>query len=509
MITNIEVNQQTEEISRGVHKFDQGSVLSVLLKTALPIVILMFCNSMYAFIDSLMSSAYVEYGVINDAAGNVVHLNGGTTVGLIMPFMSLVIAFEVMIAVGVGLAYTQSMAQNKPEEAQERHNESMTMIIYMGLIILVATIILGIPFILTVSGNWGSHQWSGIDSNTGEFVDYTHKMVLDGYAYMVILALAFIPMQLQQTYVRVLRAEGRGNIAAIIPIAGMPINIFFDWLFMSKFEMGIYGAGLATLIASMAGLLMMVIYVYIQGKNEALNLRLKMPTLRLNKVVFSVIVMFGMTSLLRRVMDSASIMILTGYVGNMRIEDMNQIPNWTGSWTVMTRSINMGTQVSLGVAQAMSMLISYFTNSGQREKASQTLRAGFVSMMVCSLTSAGILFGLQGVLFNAYSHETAFGWVWWNQFSIAFILALIFSIPVSLQPFAVMYYAGTKAPKSTLVHSVIFNGMLVLGATVGLIINIITSQPLYLFGFMVIGAVIGYIIVTYIFAIRYKQIMSN
>ncbi len=69
----------------------------------------------------------------------------------------------------------------------------------------------------------------------------------------------------------------------------------------------------------------------------------------------------------------------------------------------------MGTQVSLGVAQAMSMLISYFTNSGQREKASQTLRAGFVSMMVCSLTSAGILFGLQGVLFNAYSHETAFG----------------------------------------------------------------------------------------------------
>ncbi len=91
--------------------------------------------------------------------------------------------------------------------------------------------------------------------------------------------------------------------------------------------MGIYGAGLATLIASMAGLLMMVIYVYIQGKNEALNLRLKMPTLRLNKVVFSVIVMFGMTSLLRRVMDSASIMILTGYVGNMRIEDMNQIPN--------------------------------------------------------------------------------------------------------------------------------------------------------------------------------------
>ncbi len=53
-------------------------------------------------------------------------------------------------------------------------------------------------------------------------------MVLDGYAYMVILSIAFVPMQLQQSYTRILRAEGKGNVAALIPIATMPINIFFD-----------------------------------------------------------------------------------------------------------------------------------------------------------------------------------------------------------------------------------------------------------------------------------------
>ncbi len=496
---------------RGTHKFDQGSVLSVLLKTALPIVILMFFNSMYAFVDSMMSSVYVEYGSITSSTGKDIGLDGGTMIGLIMPLMSLLIAFEVMIAVGDGLAYTQSLAQKNYEEAQYRHEESMGLILYFGLAISAITAIIGLPYILTASGNWGGQHWG----------EYTKQMSLDGYMYMIVLSVAFIPMQLQQSYTRVLRAEGKGSMAAMIPIATMPLNIFFDWLFMHVLNMGVWSAGLATLIAALFGLLLMVIYVSFQTKHDGIVLRVRAPHFRLHKAIVATILLFSMGSLLRRVFDGLSMVILSTYVGNISPSlnpidvgggamEIVQVTDWTGAWTVMTRSINMGNQLSLGVAQAMSMLISYFTNSEQKDKVGKTLKYGALSMIVCSLSSVILLTGMQGLLFNLYDPASnafdtvsGYGWNWGNTISIAFMLALIFSIPVSMQTFPVMFYASTKKPKNTLMHSLTFNGILIVSATIGLIINHQLNQPLYLFGSTMIGAFIGLVVVLMMFKYAY------
>ncbi len=503
--TNTQVAQAVKE-DRGTHRFDQGSVFSVLLKTAVPIVVLMFFNSMYAFVDSLMSSAYVSYGtvvnVLPSGAIEEVALNGGTIVGLVLPFMGMLIAFEVMIAVGAGLAYTQSLAQNNYDEARERHNEAMSMIIYIGIAVMIVTSIVGIPYILTVSGNWHQHQVWG---------EATHEMVIDGYSYMMILTVAFIPMQLQQSYTRILRAEGKGNVAALIPIMTMPINILFDWLFMSVLDTGIKGAGLATLLAATSGLMMMMTYVFFQGMNDKLVLKLKAPAMRLNKEIYSVILIFAMGSFLRRIFDSTSMIFLSGYVGNIQIENnsMLSVPDWQGSWTVMTRSINMGAQLSLGVAQAMSMLVSYYSNSKQTEKIGQTIKLGTISMISCSLFTVMLLAMLQGVLFNAYDPIRGYGWAFGNEISIAFMLALIYSIPLSLQPMPVMFYAGTKNARATFFHSATFNGILLSFATIGATINHFTLVPLYLFGFITIGGIVGLTAVLIMFMIRYKQITTN
>ncbi len=503
MNNNTEVKTNSIKENGATHKFDQGSVFSVLLKTAAPIVILMLFNSAYAFIDSLMSSTYVDYGTITNVdTGDSVLLNGGTSIGLIFPLMGILIAFEVMIAVGAGLAYTQSMAQKNYTEAQQRHNEAMSMIIYMGLIIWAIIAIIGIPYLLTVSGNWGPNKHWG---------EYTNEMVIDGYVYMVILGAAFIPMQLQQSYIRVLRAEGRGNTAALIPIFTLPVNIFFDWFFMEYLGTGIYGAGIATLIASSTGLVMMWIYVIANGKSDKLNIKFQLPRFTVHKEVSIVILTFAMGSLLRRVFDSFTIVTLSTYIGNMNAShsSITDIPNWTGSWTIMTRSINMGSMLALGVAQSMSMLISYFSNSDQYNKVGETIKYGAISMLICSLLAALTLFGLQELIFFAYQPEGGFGFEWWNPLSIAFIIALLYSIPLSMQPMPVMFYASTKQPKKTLQHSLTFNAIVIGFATLGLIIDLQTGQPLYLFSSMFVGALLGLIVVLIMFKYRYRQFVSK
>jgi Na+-driven multidrug efflux pump len=52
-------------------------------------------------------------------------------------------------------------------------------------------------------------------------------MVMEAYSYMMVIALAFIPLGLTQLMMRVARSEG-SNLVSLIPITSLPINILFD-----------------------------------------------------------------------------------------------------------------------------------------------------------------------------------------------------------------------------------------------------------------------------------------
>ncbi|NQX83544.1 MAG: hypothetical protein HRS50_02435 [Mycoplasmataceae bacterium] len=506
MSNQIEIKKLDKQ-QKGIHKFDKGSVFSVLFKTAFPIVILMLFNTAYSFIDSLMSSTYVDYGT-NDSG---VQLNGGTSIGLVFPLMGILMAFQVMVAVGSGLAYTQSMSQKDYVGAKQRHNEALSMILYIGIITFVVIAIIGVPYLLTVSGNWNSQHWNDSTWEQGNG-QIEWGMVMDSYYYMIILGVAFIPMNINQSYIRVLRAEGKGDIAALIPILTFPINIFLDWLLMSVFNFGLIGAGVATLAASLSGMILMFLYIWWMGKGDKLNIKLQWLKLRIHNEIAIIILTFAMGSLLRRIFDGITIATLSSYIGNIQV-DMNNpnaidVPNWTGSWTIMTRSINMGAMLSLGVAQSISMLVSYYSNLGEKEKLRQTIKYGFMLMIACSIMASMILMSLQGVLFNAYS-KTSYGWEWMNSLSIAFTLALIYSIPVSLQPMPVMVYAGMKKIKLTLFHVLTFNGIVLLFSTLGLILNISLLEPLLIFVFMAIGAMFAFVIIMFMFKYSYKKLLLN
>ena len=109
-----ETTKATEEPIK-IHKFNDGSVLSVILKVAVPIVLLMMFNSAYAFVDSLMSSNFVNYGTTDEG----IKLTGGTSIGLIFPMMGILNSFQVMHSAGGGLAYTKNLAQKDMKEQKK------------------------------------------------------------------------------------------------------------------------------------------------------------------------------------------------------------------------------------------------------------------------------------------------------------------------------------------------------------------------------------------------------
>jgi len=486
-----ETTKATEEPIK-IHKFNDGSVLSVILKVAVPIVLLMMFNSAYAFVDSLMSSNFVYYGSID----GVTKLTGGTSIGLIFPMMGILNSFQVMHSAGGGLAYTKNLAQKDYEGAKKTFGQTFSLSWTLGVIIIIFTAIIGIPYILTASGNWNGNTW-------GEF---TKPMVMDGYEYMVILTFAFIPMTLQGSYMRILRSEGKGFIAAIIPGLTMPINIGFDYLFMKVLKIGLIGAGLATLIATTSGALMMMSYVFYIKRKETINISYKFNDLRIKKEYLIIVLIFGLGSFYRRIFDGINTVIVSNYVGNIFLDDPSRIPIWTGSWTMMTRSINMGTMMALGFGQSMAMLISFYNNSNQKEKVKNTVKTGSICIFIVQLIAIVILLLAAKPLFHAYGITEFEGYG--GELGKSYIMILLFSIPMSLQIIPALFYSGMKDPKSTLFHTLIFNASNIVIVTIFFLIEHSTKKPLMLFTGIFVGGMIGLMGTGVFFNKRYRQLLS-
>ena len=280
---------------------------------------------------------------------------------------------------------------------------------------------------------------------------------------------------------------------------------------MGVLKIGLIGAAIATLIASISGLLMLIAYIGFMGMKDQLNIKLKFPALKLHKEIVIIIFTFATASLIRRVFDSVSILTISMYIGNLDVGEPPNISNenWTNSWTAMNRSINMGTMLSLGVGQAMAMLISYYTGTDNKEKIKSTMKYGALFVVICSFAIFSFLFGMQGLLLKIFKVGDSVKNFWFTDLNIAFTLTLIFSIPLSLQVLPVMFYAGLKKPKLTLQHSSLFNLIILLSVTCGFVISQITKQPLFLFGSLAIGSIIALASTMTMFKYRYKHLMNN
>lgn len=469
------------------HKFDKGSIFSVLLKTSLPIMLLMFFNSLYSFVDVSMSTNFVDYG------GSTTTLNGSTAISVVFPLMTLLNAFTVFYVVGAGLAYTQFVAKEDYVSANKALGQSMTLTLIMGAFILLFILILGIPYLFLASGNIGAfHPWG----------EHTHDMILDSWAYMLLIALAFIPMSLSQAFIRVLRAEGSGVASSLIPILSLPINLAFDYIFMGLLNTGVWGAGLATFIAASLSTIFLYLYILFSQSKKTTYISFEKVNFKLTKTIVTLLIVFGTGSIIRRLFDSTSIIVLTTILSN---SDASQsevpIPVWQTSLAMFTLSINLGIRLSLGVAQAMAMLVSYYNSNNEKEKIFKTLIYGFLFMVGLIILTCLILVGLENILFTLIVDPDITN-VRGTPLDVAFWLTFVWSIFFSFQMIPIMFYSGSKKPKQAIIHSTVFNLIQIVLLLIVFPIEKHFQDPLIIFYALPLISFIPFVVISIIF---YKQ----
>ncbi len=456
----------TEESSNKINKFDQGSTLKVIIVTALPIIVFLTFNALYTLVDTMLASTLVDYGTVIDD-GVVNDLNGGTSMGVIVPWMSILMALPTAFSVGGGLAYTQSLARNDKVDAKNKFDTAFTWIFIAVFISFSINLLFFIPYLLASTGNLNAFS---TDLNYGHnWEEHTRKMTFDGYGYAIMITISFLFMNINQLLMRRLRTEGQTIVPTLLPILSLPINLGLDYVLMNEHigNMGLIGAGIATLIASIFITTLLFIYylAYVPYKTTAL--KLTRPSISVGKTITIIVFMFGVSSMFRRLFDAGINISMASTIDNLGV-------GWHNAMTAMTRSMNMVMTVTLGIGQTLAMLAAHYYNSGNKVRFKESIKYGILTAIILQVVLALIFILIQEWIFIGFAADWPPGWNW--DLRLAYTLIMIYVIISSIQLIPPMFYAATKSVKKSIIHTTVYGLMTISSLWIGFAITKSVSQ---------------------------------
>lgn len=197
------------------NKFAENFTFTKLMKFSIPTMIMLVFMSLYQTVDGVFVS-------------NLVGELGLTALNIVYPFTSVVIAIAIMLASGSSAIIALNMGQGKNQEAKE----NFTFIIFVGVVISFIIMALGYFFIDEIIN----------------FLGATPRVFDLCYDYLLVMVLSTPLAMLQLLFQSFFVAAGKPKLGLTLTVLGGLTNIILDYIFISKFDFGIFGAALATAI---------------------------------------------------------------------------------------------------------------------------------------------------------------------------------------------------------------------------------------------------------------------
>ncbi|HLO46526.1 MAG TPA: MATE family efflux transporter [Leadbetterella sp.] len=327
------------------------SINKALLLLAVPMVIEMFFESLFALVDAYFVAKYVG-------------TNGMATVGLTESVLTIIYS----LAWGISTAATAIIARKIGEKNPEDASKSLMQIINIsgGIGILLAVV--GFTFsgqILKLMG--------GSDELIREGIGYTQIQFLSAPIIMLLFSLG-----------GALRGAGNAILAMNAMIIANIINIVLDYIFIPVMGMGVEGAAIATIIGRSIGVSIQLSAFFANNINLKLNIKKWFADWALIFEILKIsagsagqfIIQSASWVFLIRILSDFGSEVVAGYTIAIRIIVFTILPSW-------------------GLANAAATLVGQNLGAEQPDRAAKSAwRAGFFNMA---------FLGLVAILFFIYA----------------------------------------------------------------------------------------------------------
>lgn len=325
-------------------------VRKLLLKFSIPCILAMLVSALYNIVDQIF--------IGNSVAGTA----GIMATTLVFPFTVVALALAQLIGDGCAALFSISLGEKNEKTTKKCVGNSIILVVVASILL----IFLGFVFMDPILNLLGA---SGYNEVCQEFTrDYLTIILFGTPFYMFTSACSSI-----------IRADGSPLYSMVSTIVGAVINLVLDPILIFKFEMGVQGAAIATIVGQIVSAILCAIYF-----RKPKLLTLGKESFQLDKKVVGKTLQLGISSFITQI----SIAIITvvannvvGSIGGVNATDAG------GALGIVFKIFAIVLAFSLGVAVGGQPIIGYNYGAKKYQRVLETYRYILISNIVIGLVS--------------------------------------------------------------------------------------------------------------------------
>ena len=211
----------------------KGNILKSLIVFAIPLFISNLFEQLYNTVDIMI-------------VGNYLGDTSLAAIGASTAVYDLLVGFALGIGNGLSIVVARSYGADDTKVLRKSVAGSIIIGIFITIIIMVISKVLLMPLL--------------------RMLNTPVNIIEESYSYISMITLFVGVMFAYNLCAGLLRAIGNSFMPLIFLIISSLLNIVLDILFITKFNMGIKGAAVATIIAQGISVILCVIYIYLKTK---------------------------------------------------------------------------------------------------------------------------------------------------------------------------------------------------------------------------------------------------
>ncbi len=352
---------KTKKSSSEQYKFmTETPVSKLIIKLGIPTTISMLVTNIYNMADTYF------VGTLGTSASGAV--------GVVFGLMAIIQAFGFTLGHGAGSIISRKLGAKEQKDADLVASASFFTSLIVGLIITL----LGILFIEPLLYLLGSTQ--------------TILPYAKDYALWILIA---APLMMASFVLNnILRYEGKASLAMIGLTSGGLLNIFGDWLLITKFNMGITGAAIATAVSQIISFSILLSMFLFKKTQSTISIRYYKTGLNYLRNIIST----GFPSLMRQGLSSVSTILLN----NMAAMYNNDAA--VSGMTIVNRICFFIFAVGLGIGQGYQPVCSFNYGAKKYKRVKKgfifTFITGEILLSILAIIGLFLSDGLVGIFRN-------------------------------------------------------------------------------------------------------------
>lgn len=182
--------------------------------------------------------------------GRGIGINGNAATNVAFPLTTICVSISLFLGLGGASIYSISLGQGNKKKAADMIGNTIVLSIAFSLIFSIVVRVFVKKFMIMFGATQEVLQYA---------IDYTS-----------ITSIGFIPFVFSTVMSHIIRADGSPKYSMFSVLIGAAVNIILDPIFIFKFNMGISGVALATIIGQFISFFITLRYVF-KFKNITFN----------------------------------------------------------------------------------------------------------------------------------------------------------------------------------------------------------------------------------------------